>query len=69
MALLICLSGENVGRAMQACNPEGGKLLHHRHKVEETREFPNVGYCDVSGLVGKLTRRGEFWASVVIRTT
>ena len=54
---------------MQACNPEGGKLLHHRHKVEETREFPNVGYCDVSGLVGKLTRRGEFGASVVIRTT
>jgi hypothetical protein len=54
---------------MKACNPEGGKLLHHRHKVKETREFPNVGYCDVSGLVGKLKRLGEFRASVVIHAT
>jgi hypothetical protein len=67
------LSGANVGKAMKACNPEGGKLLpsllHHRNKVEEIREFPNVGYCDVSGMAGKLRLRGEFWASVVIHAT
>ena len=65
------LSGANVSKAMKACNPEGGKLLpsllHHRDKVEETiREFPNGGYCDVTGMVGKLKRRGEFGTSVVI---
>jgi hypothetical protein len=63
------LSGANVGKAMKACNPEGGKLLHHRNKVEEIREFPNVGYCDLSGMLGKLKRRGEFWVSIVIHAT
>jgi hypothetical protein len=67
--LLIHLSGANVGKAMKGCNPEGGKLLHHRNTVEEIREFPNAGYCDVSGMVGKLKRRGEFWASVDIHAT
>ena len=63
------LSGANVGKAMKGCNPEGGKLLHHRSKVEEIREFPNAGYCDVSAMVGKLKLRGEFEASVVIHAT
>ncbi|KAF8552603.1 hypothetical protein OG21DRAFT_1443221 [Imleria badia] len=48
----------NVSKALKACHPEGGKLLHHRNKVEEIREFPNEGYCDVSGQVGKLKRCG-----------
>ena len=65
----MCLSGANVGKAMKACNPEGGKLLHHRNKVEEIREFANVGYCDVSGMVGQLKLSGEFVASVVIHAT
>ena len=51
---------------MKACNSDGGKLLHHRNKVEEIREFPNVGYCDVSGQIGKLKGRGEFGAPIVI---
>ena len=67
--LLIRLSGANVGKAMKACNPEGGKLLHHRNKVAEIREFPDVGYCDVSGMIGKLRIRGEFEPAVVIHAT
>ena len=67
--LLMGLSGENVGKAVKACNPEGGTLLHHRNKVEEIGDFPNVGYCDVSGMVGTLKRRGELGASVVIHAT
>ena len=65
----MCLLGGNVAKAMKACNPEGGKLLHHRNKVEEIREFANEGYCDVSGMVGQLKLRGEFGASVVIHPT
>ncbi|KAF8549066.1 hypothetical protein OG21DRAFT_1500623 [Imleria badia] len=49
----------NVSKALKACNSEGVKLLHHRNKVEEIRDFPNVGYCDVSGQVEKLQRRGK----------
>ena len=59
-------SGANVSKAMKSCNPEGGKLPHH-NKVEEIREFPNVGDCNVSGMVEKLKFRGEFGATVVIR--
>lgn len=55
-------AGAHVGKAIKACNPEGGKLLHHRNKVEEIRDFPNAGYCDLSGQAGKLKRRGEFGA-------
>lgn len=62
-------TGANVGKALKACNPEGGKLLHHRNKVEKIREFPNMGYCDVSGQVGKLKRCGEFGAPAVIQAT
>ncbi|KAF8432206.1 hypothetical protein L210DRAFT_3763951 [Boletus edulis BED1] len=49
----------NVNMAMNACKPEGGKLLHQRSELEDIREFPNTGYCDVSGRVGKLEPRGE----------
>jgi hypothetical protein len=63
------LSGSNVGKAMKACHPEGGKLLHHHNKMEEIREFPNLGYCDVSGMVGQLKLCGEFVAFVVTHAT
>ncbi|KAG6379359.1 hypothetical protein JVT61DRAFT_11822 [Boletus reticuloceps] len=49
----------NVSMAMNACKPEGGKLLHQHSELEDIREFPNTGYCDVSGRVGNLEPRGE----------
>lgn len=59
-------TGAHVGKAIKACNPEGGRLLHHRNKIEEVREFPNVGYCDLSGQAGKLKHRGEYEACSTI---
>ena len=62
--------GANVNKALRTSNP-GGWLPHHCNKVKEIREFPNLGYCDISasGLVGKLKRRGESGIPVPIYPT
>ncbi|KAG6375323.1 hypothetical protein JVT61DRAFT_3551 [Boletus reticuloceps] len=52
----------NVNKAMNVCKPAGGKLLHHHNKVEDVRDFPNTGYCDVSGQVEQMKLRGELLA-------
>ena len=62
--------GANVNKALKTSNPWRG-LLHHHNRVKEIREFPNLGYCDVSagGLVEKLERRGESGIPVAIYPT
>ena len=63
-------SGANVNKALKTSSPGGG-LFHHHNKAKEIREFPNLGYCDISasGLVGKLKRRGESGILVAIYPT
>ncbi|KAF8415202.1 hypothetical protein L210DRAFT_3465017 [Boletus edulis BED1] len=58
----------NVNKAMNVCKPAGGKLLHHRNKVDDVRDFPNTGYCDVSGQVEQMKLRGKIGQVKVFTT-
>lgn len=48
--------GANINMAINACNPEGGRLLDHLNNMEMIKEFLNDGYC---GQVDNLRLVGE----------